>query len=520
MAGISILVVFFVFMVIMATSVAGVVLFILAMVLFRKAKSPHHNGKVSDGKRKAAVILVISLLLLLPLVIFIISLAIGSRVEKVRKREAFEAIEIKVTVQEDWKKGFEYDGKTLVPVNFLMNPSKELEYIGALVTGDSYDFHSFYHLINESGFPLYYVHVSGFAYGEYFSRTFVDEDDYDAVMDYYCNSELSVSALWKTAPENSSLGHEWKNVDLNINDQRDEFVSLFHEVLDDVSDKRQESTSAGDEYDCVLYNIKSRDGVFSVDLCVNTKDDELLLYVNDYKVEDEIAERYKEMLLSFVRDTKAELLYTAFLRNEIRVPNPFVPGDELSFFDDRVYAQDECVFENAAKYFSLVDVNHDGVSELIFRIYSSPDELMYILGVQGDQLVCFDIMLTHTVHMAFGIYDNGIVNWGQNYDGEEDVYYSYDSDGSPHELIHFVGGETDIDSGLRYDYYYLDGDETTKCSLQSNEEYENLISGYKGEEPEWFPCDSPVDISFLHTIQAVQRPFSSRTGKGRGDQGT
>lgn len=497
MAGISILAALFFLMIVLGTTIAGVVLFIISIILFQKATNSQYNGKSEPGRRKAAVTLGISLLLLLPLAVLILGSVIGSRVEDARKRETFEAIEVKVPVQEgEWKKGFEYDGKTLVPVNFLMNPGKDLEYIGALVTEDSYDYHSFHQLINESGYPLYYVHVSSFVGGEYYSRTFVDKNDYDAVMDYYCSSDLSISAFWETAPENSgfSLRHKWKTLDININNRQDEFISLFHEVLDDVSDKRQKNTYMGEEYDCILYNIRSDDRVFSVDLCVNTKGDELFLYVNDFKVEDEIVEKYKEMLLSLISDTKAELLYTAFLRNEIRVPNPFVTDDELSFSDDREYAQEEHVFENAAKYFSLVDVNHDGISELIFEIYSSPDELMYILGVQGNKLVCYDIQETHTNHMAFRIYDNGIVKWGQNYDGAEEIYYSYDSDGSPHELIHFVREETDFESDLSYDYYYLNGDETTKCSLQSNAEYENLISAYEGGEPKWISCDSYADI--------------------------
>lgn len=311
MAGISILIVLFVLMVIMATSVTGVVLFVMSIILFKKATKSQYNGKSDPGRRKAAVTLGISLLLLLPLAVVILGAVIGSKVEDARKREAFEAIEIKIPVQEEeWKKGFDYDGKTLVPVNFLMNPGKNLEYIGALVIEDSYNYHSFHQLDNESGYPLYYVHISSFIGGEYYSRTFVDKNDYDAVMNYYCTSDLSIRASWKTAPESGSfnLTHVWSSLDLNINDQREELIQLFHEVLDDVSDKRQQNTSDGEEYDCVLYNIKSNDGVFSVDLCVNTKGDELLLYVNEFKVEEEIAEKYKEMIFSLVSDTKAELL--------------------------------------------------------------------------------------------------------------------------------------------------------------------------------------------------------------------
>lgn len=197
---------------------------------------------------------------------------------------------------------------------------------------------------------------------------------------------------------------------------------------------------------------------------------------------------------TFLTDLDIHPLYAAFLRNEISVPNPYVTGDELSFYDDRKYSQEEHTFENAEKSFSLVDVNNDGVSELVFKIYEYPDALMYILGVQGDKLICYDAYETHTSHMAFWIYDNGIVTWGQNYDGDEDIYYSFDREGKPYELIHFVREDTASDSDLTYDYYYLDGDETAKCILQSNEEYENLISAYEGEEPEWFSCNSFADI--------------------------
>ncbi len=197
---------------------------------------------------------------------------------------------------------------------------------------------------------------------------------------------------------------------------------------------------------------------------------------------------------AYLADLDIPPLYAAFLRNEISVPNPFVPDSELSFFDDRDYAQVEHVFEDAAKSFALVDVNNDGVPELIFRIYSSPDELMYILGIQGDQLICYDVQETHTFRISFWINDIGIVTWGQNYDGAEMICYTYDNDGSPLELIHFVWEEPDADSGVYERYYYMDGDEAAKCILQNDEEYEALVSSYEGGEPEWFFCDSFADI--------------------------
>lgn len=201
----------------------------------------------------------------------------------------------------------------------------------------------------------------------------------------------------------------------------------------------------------------------------------------------------------WLADMDIHPLYAAFLRGEICVANPFVEEDELSFFDERDYAPEQ-TFSMASKSFSLVDVNGDGEPELIFRMEDSPSELVYILGVLGDELTCFDVFETHTTHMSVTVYDNGIVCWGQNYDGSEDVYYCYDSAGQSRELIHFMGTEDDFASELEYEYYYLDGDETARFSLNSVEEYERLVASYKGQCLEWFRCDAFADIPRAESI--------------------
>ncbi|MCM1119281.1 MAG: hypothetical protein NC543_07975 [bacterium] len=201
----------------------------------------------------------------------------------------------------------------------------------------------------------------------------------------------------------------------------------------------------------------------------------------------------------WLADMNIHPLYAAFLRGEIRVANPFAEEDELSFFDERDY-EPEQTFTMASKSFSLVDVNGDGEPELIFRMEDSPSELVYILGVLGDELTCFDVFETHTTHMSVTVYDNGIVCWGQNYDGSEDIYYSYDSDGKSRELLHFVGTEDDLASELEYEYYYLDGDGAARFSLDSVEEYERLIAPYEGEYLEWFRCDAFADIPRAESI--------------------
>ena len=214
-------------------------------------------------------------------------------------------------------------------------------------------------------------------------------------------------------------------------------------------------------------------------------------YTVDWEID---TESLQESTKTYLADYDIHPLYAAFLRNEISVKNPFVPEDddryntELSFFDDRDYEDEPLVF---GKCFSLVDVNDDGNAELIFRMTDSPSELMYILGVCDNELICFDCFETHTSHIGFGVYANGVV---YDYDDEQELYCTYTDDGNVHELIHFVLEENGCIS------YYLEGNENNKISLQSWDEYKDFISSYWEENPEWeeapewFDCDSFADI--------------------------
>ena len=197
-------------------------------------------------------------------------------------------------------------------------------------------------------------------------------------------------------------------------------------------------------------------------------------------------ESFRESAKAYLTDFDIHPLYAAFLRNEISVANPYAvegaANTELSFFDDKDYEDQRLAF---SKSFSLVDVNGDGNAELVFQMFDSPSELMYILGVCDNELICFDVFETHTTHIGFGVYDNGAVYY---YDEGQVLYRTYTDDGKIHELIHFVVGENGRMS------YYLEGNENSKFSLQSEEEYEGLISSYMGKEPEWFKCESFVDI--------------------------
>lgn len=128
-------------------------------------------------------------------------------------------------------------------------------------------------------------------------------------------------------------------------------------------------------------------------------------------------------------------LYEAFLKNEISVANPYVEGMELTVMDDEGY---ETEFENAWKEYAYVDVNGDEKPELIFKISSNLSELMYIVGICDNELVCFDAFETHTKNIAFGVYDYGMVWEVRNYDGFEKTFYSYTTDGQPVEARRFT----------------------------------------------------------------------------------
>jgi len=135
-------------------------------------------------------------------------------------------------------------------------------------------------------------------------------------------------------------------------------------------------------------------------------------------------------------------LYQAFLHNEIRVANPYVEGTYLTVMDDKDY---ETEFENAEKKYALVDVNMDENPELIFKISSYASELMYILGICNQELICYDVFETHTKSVSFGVYDYGLVWKCENYDAFSMIYYSYNEEGKPVEARRFTeGDEADI----------------------------------------------------------------------------
>lgn len=95
-------------------------------------------------------------------------------------------------------------------------------------------------------------------------------------------------------------------------------------------------------------------------------------------------------------------LYQEFLRHNLTVENPFPEkgrSRELGIFDEAFYGKE---LDEAEKHFALYDYTQNREEELLFRIKqteypvdsqeSVEREVIYVLGMEGRELVCLDII--------------------------------------------------------------------------------------------------------------------------------
>lgn len=317
MAFIGIFVLNILLILIFVSTLIASIFLIISMIFFSKTKKLENGKKRNINKTRGVVTLVISIVLFMPLLTSIFAISIGSKIQDDKEKAIIEAIENKVFVTRDeWKKGFEYNGKNLVPVNIFINSDnynksgslKNLNKIGALVIKNTNNYYNLYEIDNDSGYKIYYVWVESFANGNYYSRTFVDKNEYDLVLEYYNTSDFKISALWKSAPQDTKLRNSWKRLNLDINNNRDELIQLSHEVLDNISNNKLGGNPLENYDEYMEFKIQSADKVFTIDLKIYTKNDEIKLDLNRYEVEDKIVQKYNEMLRSLINNTQKELL--------------------------------------------------------------------------------------------------------------------------------------------------------------------------------------------------------------------
>lgn len=320
MAFISILLADILMLLVLGSAFIALVLFIISMVLFSKNKKAQKEGKANIKKTGAVITLVASMILFLPLLSTVLVTSIYAKVQDHKDKEFIESLDNKVYVKRDeWKSGFEYDGRNLVPVGIFINSDnyrsdgdhKNLEKIGALVIKNTNSYYSLYELDSDSDHEIYYVWVESFRGGEYYSRTFVDEKDYESVMKYYESCDLKINVLWRSAPQETGLSNIIHGLELDIGDHSKELTELSHEVLDDTSGRERVSTSSDGYDEHMEFEIRSTDGVYTVDLVVYTKQDDIELYLNSYKADGETVQKHRDLLLYLVDEAQKELLNKA-----------------------------------------------------------------------------------------------------------------------------------------------------------------------------------------------------------------
>ena len=320
MAGISVLFVTFLLMFLLGCAVIALVLLVISMVLFAVSK---RHARSAGYKVGAVVTLIFGILAAAPPVVMVILCLVGYVVDEGKKAKEIAAIENKAVVSGDeWREGFEYNGDWLVPVPIFMNSDSYKHYgdnqnlyeIGAVVQKYSNDYYSLYELVSDSDYPIYYVWVEGFAGGEYYSRTFVKREEYDSVLDFYSTCPLAVKAQWSTAPAGTELSNRWVQVKTDITEYRQALMQLADDVLSDVSGKYRVRESVPEGYDEIAFRIQSEDGVFRLDLTVGTGEDGRVLYLNEYRVSDEIVEKYEKLLDALVETAEGELTLEAVHR--------------------------------------------------------------------------------------------------------------------------------------------------------------------------------------------------------------
>ena len=315
MAAMGIAFLQFLLLLIIGTVFLSLVFFIVSIILFLLNKKAKKEGR--EPKRFIPVItLIISIIFLFPLILAILTTSVSSHIINKKEAAFIESIENKVYVKQDeWENGFEYNDKYLVPVNIFINSDSyavfdhttNLTYIGALVIENTTTCYYIYEIDNDSGYKIYYVRLAYFVNEEYSSRFFVAKNDYESVLNYYSTSDLEISATWIPSSPDNETNYESQILDLDIADIRDELMELSHEVLDDVSDKEAEYALIKVYDSNIDIWLQSKDRVFTIDLDIYTKQDEIQVYLNRYKVEDDIINKHKPMLLQLINDVQQEL---------------------------------------------------------------------------------------------------------------------------------------------------------------------------------------------------------------------
>lgn len=312
MGGLSVIVGVIVLIFIPCTACVGVILLIISAVLFVLHRKAVAAGRASRKNIGGIVTCIVGGANMLPLIIITVLISINNISQNIQYNQELNAIQNKAyATGDDWKDGFTFDGKQLVPVHLLINHSSystdARSEVGALVINGTNSYFNIYTIENDSGFTIYRVWVSSFRGGEHYTCTFVAEEDYDEVIDYYRNAPLDVYLIERQTTDDSDGDFPFSKLSLDLTGRQEDIMDATMEILDNHPDIATAPNSINGRGAFTKLEFCSSDDVLTIEIiCIETEGN-IEFWIEGFPLEGEASESYEQVLTDLMTEVKSEL---------------------------------------------------------------------------------------------------------------------------------------------------------------------------------------------------------------------
>ena len=285
MAGISIIIANLLLFLLTILTVVGLIFLILSFIMKKK-----NNSKLKK------IFSIIGLIFEIPLLLMIlISNVHGYKYNKSKENE-IKKMQNKIYVNENtWNKGFEFENKELVPISLLYNSANYSQYnnlkqVGTIVYKHSVSYNHLYEVKNNSNHTIYYVWEESGDPKQKYTRTFVEKDYYDEIINYYKNTDYIISILIKNI---------WQSVDYDDQNQIKRIIEIADNTLNNYDYKKEslDDIAGGETYN---YNLYSTDKSLLIEMKIYKKNNKIFLYINDFRVDDEVVNKNIDLMNSLM----------------------------------------------------------------------------------------------------------------------------------------------------------------------------------------------------------------------------
>lgn len=219
-------------------------------------------------------------------VIPMVALVIGMGVSAAKKKAELSKFDTKIEIENssDFTGGFEIDGISYVPADFLHSVGDSNQRFCAFVYSNG-DFESCYVFESESGYDVLYV--------EHYSGTYVREDEYDEIFSYY--TEEAPFVVTVHINDGGDIAFEADDFDRNI-------LCALKDRYD--SDMDFECDTPGIDFSFYIQGSTS-DGAYGISVNFDVVDGQIILphitgggHMRGHTIDDE----YSEYLISVIED--------------------------------------------------------------------------------------------------------------------------------------------------------------------------------------------------------------------------